>query len=208
MHGARLEGTFSNYTVLRPIAATTLASDGVWTFSVGNLNARPFRAGDGPLSAYVLDGEGTFHTVAVQQLARSLDTNSLDAAVPRKSVPAALPFHGGPTLAVIPFPNLTTVSVAPLADPGPVFVNDAHVPGIIDMALGINGVANRIGPDSGPIFTRDGKANRRLVIRDGIDHRAEIAAWRGHGLPIPPLPLSGNIPIRRTSWPRVDLMWF
>lgn len=178
VRGARLERTLSNYTMLRPIAATTLASDGVWTFSVGDLNTLPFRAGDGPLSAYVLDGEGTFHTVAVQPLARSLDTNNLEAAVPRKSAPTALPFHGGPTLPVIPFPNLTTVSVAPLADLGPVFVLDAHVPGIIDMALGIDGLAARIGPDSGPIFSRDGKASRRLVIRDGIDHRLGQEGYR------------------------------
>ena len=51
VHGARLERTLSNYTVSRPSAPTTPASNGVWTFSVGNLNARPFRAGDGHLSA-------------------------------------------------------------------------------------------------------------------------------------------------------------
>ncbi|MCC5973829.1 MAG: family 20 glycosylhydrolase [Rubellimicrobium sp.] len=73
VRGARREHALSNYTVLAPDDTMALGPDEVWTFSIADLNARPFRSGDGPMSAYAVAADDAIHSVAVRPLARSLD---------------------------------------------------------------------------------------------------------------------------------------
>ena len=179
VRGARREYALSNYTVLAPESAMTLGPDEVWTFSIADLNARPFRSGDGPLAAYVVADDGATHPVAVQPLARSLDVGRLDAVAPRRRPDGKVTRDGAQTIAVIPFPNLTTVSVAPLSEPGPVFVLQTEVPGMDALAIRVDDMAARFGHTEGPVFAPPGDtASRNLVVRKGADPRLGKEGYR------------------------------
>ncbi len=178
VRGASLDRALSNHTAVCPESPTTLDRGEVWTFSIGDANIHPHRAGDGPQSAYVVDRTGKLHLVAVQPLARSLDTRSLDGASPPKGAATAVAAPNLPTLSVIPFPNLATVSVAPLADLGPVFAVDPA--GLVwdGLVAEVNRLAKSFGQGDTPVFAAPGAAPRTLSIRNSDDPRLGAEGYR------------------------------
>ena len=165
LRGAILEQSLSNFTAVRPLDAGVLKAGGVWTFSIAGLNTHPHRAGDGPLSAYVCDGEDRCHPVAVQPLQRSHDSESL-GSVPRIEKPQVPPFlPTRTTLSVVPFPNATTVSVAPLATVGPVLSLIASAPGDEAACRSVNALVARVAPGAVPVFALTGETGTPFMLR-------------------------------------------
>lgn len=121
VRNATLVRTLSNFLEVEPDAAT-LEPGGVWTFSVLGHFRRPHHAGDGPLSAYVALREGGVIPVRCAPLARSRRPEPAGRPAPARGQdgpdPARTPQR---SVSAIPFPNLASVTVAPLDRGRPLF---------------------------------------------------------------------------------------
>lgn len=177
LRGARLKERLSNHSVVAPTGTFDLEPGGVWTFSVTDGNIQPRRAGDGVKSAYLVEAAGGIISVAVQPLARSLDVQALEAKpLGKRDVEFAT--VGMPTLAVIPFPNVTTVAIAPLEQDGPVFRVLNVEPQFAEEIASVNRFAGSFGPDDVPVFVKSGDAARRVTLRDAMDTRLGEDGYR------------------------------
>ncbi len=83
-----------------------------------------------------------------------------------------------PTLAVIPFPNVTTVAIAPLEETGPVFlVQNADRRWTQEIET-VNRLAQTFGGRAAPVFVLSGNAARGLSLRDATDPRLGDDGYR------------------------------
>lgn len=127
IRGGHVIETLSNFVSIRP-EQEVLPAGGVWTFSLSALNAWPRHSGDGPQSAYLAFYDGQFADVAVQPLSRSQHAEELDEAKGDDLIAGVVAGSGLASIAVIPFPNVASVSIAPLAQTGPVLALHADMP--------------------------------------------------------------------------------
>ena len=177
LRDARLCERLSNYSVVAPSDPFDLEPGAVWTFSIADANIRPRRAGDGVQSAYLVAGDETILSVAVQPLSLSLDVEALGAK-PLEKPAVEIATVGMPTLAVIPFPNVTTLAIAPLEETGPVFlVKDADKHRADEIAR-VNRLAQTFGGKEAPVFVLSGNAARGLSLRDATDPRLGDDGYR------------------------------
>ena len=178
VRGGKVESTLSNFIQLRPDAAVIEAGS-VWTFSLPALNGWPRHAGDGAQSAYIAFDDVIFSTVAVQPMTRSRDSSTLDAPARGDGTrPAVIP--PPMTIAVIPFPNVASVAVAPLAPGVPVFelgsdMSEVHLR-ICQTAADL---AGRVVPGRHSILAGTGEAGlRRLSLRTVQDARLGTEGYK------------------------------
>ncbi len=177
LRGARLHERLSNHCVVVPSGAHDLEPGEVWMFSVTDQNIRPRRAGDGVQSAYLVEGAGKIISIAVQPLARGLDVQALESK-PLGKPQVERATVGIPTLAVIPFPNVTTVAITPLEEKGPVFRVRNADGRWADLITAVNRLARTFGHSETPVFVMSGVAARKLSLRDAADARLGQEGYR------------------------------
>jgi hexosaminidase len=172
IHGGQVVETLSNFIRVRPDQGE-LEPGAVWTFSLSGLNSWPRHAGDGPQSAYIAFDDGHLAHVAVQTLARSQHAEELEGAKPDDASVIAAPVASHMTIAVIPFPNVASVSIAPLSGVGPVLAPQPDLsPAHLRLCREVGNLAGRVVPGGHGIFAEPGEvALRRLFVRIVDDAR-------------------------------------
>lgn len=180
VRGGTVARTLSNFIEIRPDVAV-IEAGGVWTFSFSGLNTWPRHAGDGPQSAYVVLAGGRCEAVAVQPLSRSRDAANLGAdAAAESRWPATVAAAPSMTIAVIPFPNVASIAVAPLP-PDIAVLEPAK-----DMAASarnlchvVGALAGRVTGSDHRIFAANGESGlRRLALRHAHDARLGSEGYR------------------------------
>lgn len=166
IQGGKLTETLSNYIRIEP-ERRELEVGGVWTFSLCGLNGWPRRAGDGPQSAYLAFDDGRFTSVAVRPLGRVQCAEEIVEARPDEEASSAVSAALQMTLGVIPFPNVASVSIAPLPPTGAV-LSPAQDQSVAQAELfrSVDSLAHRVVPGIHEIFAEVGGAGlRRLSVR-------------------------------------------
>jgi hexosaminidase len=179
VRGGAVVNTISNFIEIRP-NANVLEPGGVWAFSLASLSTWPRRAGDGAQSAYLAFTGGGFATVAVQPLTRSQDLANIDAS--SRAEPAPAPPSVPPsqiTIAVIPFPNVASIAVAPLALGTAVLEPTEDISAAqLKLCDTVAALAARVVGDHA-IFARPGeKGLRRLSLRSVRDDRLGAEGYK------------------------------
>lgn len=180
IRGGRVEKALSNFLQIRPDRPRLEPGD-VWNFVLSGLNEPPRRAGDGPKSAYVAFDGGALASVAVQPLTRSRGLLEPEAGKPDEAAPD--PDVAAPSrisICVVPFPNMASVSVAPLAGEAPALEWAPETPEPQRrICEAVAALAARMAPEEPPVFAAPGEVGqRRILLKTVTDSRLGAEGYR------------------------------
>lgn len=174
--GGKVVRTLSNFVEIRPDQEEL---GNVWSFTLSGFCEWPRHSGDGAKSAYVRLSTGEFLDVAVQAMTRSQSTTNIrngGSPASRRTIALEESNRAWLSLAVIPFPNVSSVAVSSLlaSDRSPILVQADTLHDAVAWATAAGALAKRVTDHSAPIFApaaHEKNGFRHLALRTVGDSR-------------------------------------